>query len=305
MNTMKRSGILLLAVTAIFCLMPSPGQGGGGMKLVIGSKEFTEQRILGQIMIALLEENGFQCVDKTALGGTRVIREALLKRQIDIYMEYTGTALSAHLNIGVSLTDPRACYETVRQTDLERHNLVWLSPMPFSNTYCLMMTRKKSEALRIKTISALAEYVSRYPNALIFGLNAEFFTRIDGYPSLQHEYKLRFPRDSIIKMGLGLLYSAVGKDYLQVALGYSTDGRIKAFDLFLLEDDEHFFPPYNPAPVLHRDIAEKCPELKGIFERLSEKLDDKAMVNLNYEADIEGVPVRDVARNWLKREGLL
>lgn len=303
MKRIKKSGILF-AVAAILLLTPHVSR-GDSMKLVIGSKEYTEQKILGQMMIALLEENGFQCVDKTGIGGTRVIREALLKRQVDMYMEYTGTALAAHLNIGISVTDPQACYETVKQTDLERHHLVWLSPMPFSNTYCLMMTRKKSEELQIKTISALSEYAGRYPNELIFGLNAEFFTRIDGYPSLQHRYKLEFPRDSIIKMGLSLLYSAVGEDYLQVALGYSTDGRIKAFDLFILEDDEHFFPPYNPAPVLHKDMADRYPQLETIFEKLSEKLDAESMVNLNYQADIEGVSFRDAARNWLKRAGLL
>ncbi len=220
-------------------------------------------------------------------------------------MEYTGTALSVHLNIGESVTDPQQCYDRVKKEDLERHNLVWLPPLTFNNTYCLMMRRTESEKLGIETLSDLSKYAYRHPAEFTFGLNAEFFTRVDGYPSLQHAYKLKFSRDSIIKMSIGLLYKALGEELLQVALGYATDGRIKAYDLLPLEDDKHFFPPYNPAPVLHRDVVEKYPQLEEIFKRLVEKLDTDAMVELNYKVDIEDIPARDVARRWLRRVGLL
>ncbi|QTA86950.1 glycine betaine ABC transporter substrate-binding protein [Desulfonema magnum] len=297
-------GCVFLAVAAIMILSPAASF-AESKKLVIGSKEFTEQRILGKIMIVLLEKNGFECTDKTGLGGTSVARKALENRQIDVYMEYTGTALMTILKHKKPITDPQKCYEIVKQEDLEKNGLAWLPFMAFNNTYCLMMQRTASEKLGIKSLSDLAKYVNSNPDKIAFGVNAEFYARPDGYRHLQRAYGFKFPKNKIVKMESGLLYKALKEGQIDVGLGFATDGRIKGFDLVALEDDRQYFPVYNPAPVLKREIAEKYPELEDIFKKLGEKLNTEAMSDLNYQVDIEHKNVKDVATDWLKRAGLI
>lgn len=274
-------------------------------KLVVGSKNFTEQQILGQIMIQLLQAKGFTCEDKTGLGGTLVARKALENGQIDIYMEYTGTALVTMLKEKKIITDPKECYAFVKKADLERNGLVWLPYMSFNNTYCLMMRKDDAAAKGIKTLSALSAYVKANPDAIRFGTGPEFYARPDGYKPLQKKYDFKFPRDKIIKMDDGLLYKALKDGQVDVAMGFATDGRIKGFDLVALEDDLNFFPVYNPAPVVRKETAEEYQELESIFSALAEKLDTQTMTDLNYAVDGEHKSVADVAHEWLKSVGLI
>lgn len=273
--------------------------------IVVGSKEFTEQRILGNIMIVLLEANGFQTTDKTGLGGTLVARKALENKQIDVYMEYTGTALLTFLKYEEPITDPQECYDTVKKDDLEKNGLVWLPYMSFNNTYCLMIRQDRAKELGIKTLSDLAAYIQGHEDEISFALNAEFYARPDGYRPLQKAYDFKFGRDNIKKMNSGLIYKALQDKQVDVGLGFATDGRIKGFDLVVLTDDKNYFPVYNPAPVVHKETAEKYPELSGIFEKLGEKLDTAAMTNLNYQVDIEHKNVREIAEEFLKSAGLI
>ncbi|MGA8019857.1 MAG: glycine betaine ABC transporter substrate-binding protein [Desulfobacterales bacterium] len=274
-------------------------------KLVVGSKNFTEQQILGQIMIQLLQAKGFTCEDKTGLGGTLVARKALENGQIDIYMEYTGTALVIMLKEKKIITDPKECYAFVKKADLERNGLVWLPYMSFNNTYCLMMRKDDAAAKGIKTLSALSAYVKANPDAIRFGTGPEFYARSDGYKPLQKKYDFKFPRDKIIKMDDGLLYKALKDGQVDVAMGFATDGRIKGYDLVVLEDDLNYFPVYNPAPVVRKETAEEYPELESIFSALAEKLDTQTMTDLNYAVDSEHKSVADVAHEWLKSVGLI
>jgi len=274
-------------------------------KLVVGSKNFTEQQILGQIIIQLLQAKGFTCEDKTGLGGTLVARKALENGQIDIYMEYTGTALVTMLKEKKIITDPKECYAFVKKADLERNGLVWLPYMPFNNTYCLMMRKDDAAAKGIKTLSALSAYVKANPDAIRFGTGPEFYARPDGYKPLQKKYDFKFPKDKIIKMDDGLLYKALKDGQVDVAMGFATDGRIKGFDLAALEDDMNYFPVYNPAPVVRKETAEEYPELEAIFSALAEKLDTQTMTDLNYAVDGEHKSVADVAHEWLKSVGLI
>jgi osmoprotectant transport system substrate-binding protein len=274
-------------------------------KLVVGSKNFTEQQILGQIMIQLLQAKGFTCEDKTGLGGTLVARKALENGQIDIYMEYTGTALVTMLKEKKIITDPKECYAFVKKADLERNGLVWLPYMSFNNTYCLMMRKDDAAAKGIKTLSALSAYVKANPDAIRFGTGPEFYARPDGYKPLHKKYDFKFPRDKIIKMDDGLLYKALKDGQVDVAMGFATDGRIKGFDLVVLEDDLNYFPVYNPAPVVRKETAKEYPELESIFSALAEKLDTQTMTDLNYAVDSEHKSVADVAHEWLKSVGLI
>jgi osmoprotectant transport system substrate-binding protein len=273
--------------------------------MTVGSKEFTEQRILGNIMIVLLEANGFDTTDKTGLGGTLVARKALENEQIDVYMEYTGTALLTFLDYEEPITDPQECYDTVKEEDMKKNGLVWLPYMSFNNTYCLMMRQDQAKELGLKTLSDLAAYIQENPDGITFALNAEFYARPDGYRPLQKAYDFKFGRENIKKMNSGLIYKALQDEQVDVGLGFATDGRIKGFNLVVLEDDKNYFPVYNPAPVVHKETAEKYPELAGLFEKLGEKLNTEAMTNLNYQVDIEHKNVREAATEFLKNAGLI
>jgi len=297
-------GCVLGLVMAITLLTAAPGF-AAEKKMVVGSKAFTEQRILGAILIALLEKNGFQVEDKTGLGGTVVVREALLNKQIDIYVEYTGTGLLALLKHEKGITDPKECYETVKKEDLEKNGIVWLPFMDFNNTYCLMMREEDSKKLNIKSLSDLAKYVKANKDAITVGLNGEFYARADGWRPLQEAYALDVPEDKIVKMDPGLLYNALKDGQVQVALGFATDGRIKGFNLVVLEDDKHFFPVYNASVVVRKDTADTYPDLQKIFAELAKKLDTATMTELNYQVDVEHKTVKDVARDWLKKVGLI
>ena len=294
-------GLVVLTVSVV----TGPFVTAAEKRLVIGSKNFTEQQILGQMMIELLQARGFACEDKTGLGGTLVARTALENGQIDMYMEYTGTGLVTMLKEKNIITDPRACYDFVKKADLARNGLVWLPYMPFNNTYCLMMRKDDAAAKGIKTLSDLSAFVQSHPEAIAFGTNEEFYARPDGYKPLQKKYDFKFSRDKIVKMTPGLLYKALTEGQVDVAMGFATDGRIKGFDLVVLEDDQRYFPVYNPAPVVKKETAEKFPELEAIFNELAAKLDTATMTELNYQADGEHKNVKDVARDWLKGAGLI
>jgi osmoprotectant transport system substrate-binding protein len=304
---MKRMNLLFMAATLIVIgalVLGSPA-GAQEKKLIIGSKNFTEQRILGSIMIQLLEARGFKCEDKTGLGGTLVARKALENGQIDMYMEYTGTALVTMLKEEKVITDPVACYEFVKKADLERNGLVWLPYMPFNNTYCLMMRTDDAAKKKIKSLSDLSAYVKANPDKIRFGTNEEFYARPDGYKPLQEKYDFKFPSDKIIKMTPGLLYKALKESEVDVAMGFATDGRIKGFNLVVLQDDKTYFPVYNPAPVIKKEIAAKYPELDKIFKELAPKLDTQTMTDLNYDVDGEHRNVQDVAKEFLQKAGLI
>jgi len=296
--------VLLLLCVFGSCTVCAAADATAKKTISVGSKQFTEQRILGQILLLLLEKNGFDVKDQTGLGGTAVVREALISSQIDIYVEYTGTALITFLKHKDPITDPVKCYDTVKQED-EKNGLVWLPYMPFNNTYCLMMRKEKARELNVGTLSDLGKYVGAHPDDIKFGLNAEFYARPDGYRPLQQAYDFRFPEGKIVKMDPGLLYTALKDGQVDVAMGFATDGRIQGFGLVVLQDDKTFFPTYNASPVVKKETLVKYPELEKIFSGLTTKLDSAAMTDLNYRVDIEHKNPREVAKEWLQSAGLL
>ena len=293
------TGVVLLSLALVFPAIAAE------KKMVVASKAFTEQRLLGQMVIMLLEKNGFKTEDKTGLGGTLVVREALTSKQIDIYVEYTGTVLMTVLKAPKAITDPLKCYEEVKKEDLEKNGVVWLNRLDLNNTYCIMMLRSNADKLKIKSISDLAAYVKAHPDDVPFGTNAEFYARPDGYKPLQELYDFRFPEDKIIKMDFGLVYQAVRDGQVKVSMGTTTDGRIKDYNLLVLEDDKHYFPVYDACPVVMKDTLEKYPELGEIFKSFASKLTTAKVTELNFQVDGKHRPIAEVAREWLKSEGLL
>lgn len=274
-------------------------------KIVVGSKEFTEQRILGNLLIEVLNNAGYEADDKTGLGGTLVVREALKNEQIDIYMAYNGTILMTALKHKTPITDPVECYNVVKKEDLEKNGIVWLSPTTVNNTYCLVMRRAHAEELGIKTLTDLGNHISNHEDDLTVGLNAEFYTRPDGYPKLKKAYDFKVPMSKIVKMRSGLLYNAIRDKQVDVCVAFATDGRIKGFDLVVLTDDKKFFPAYTVAPIVKKTTLDKYPDLPDVLKPLTDALTDEEMTRLNYQVDIEKMQVKEAARDWLKSRQLI
>jgi len=302
---MKRMFFLIMAFFLVAMLAILAASCGPAADVTVGSKEFTEQRLLGQMMKLVLEDAGLTVDDKTGLGGTMICRLALLEGDIDVYMEYTGTALLVHLGHEEPITDPDLCYETVRDEDLSQNGIVWLQPSLFNNTYTLMMRRAHAEDLGIESISDLAAYVNAHPTELAFASGAEFQERPDGLPGVEATYGFEFPDANVIQMDVGLTYMALYEGDVEVAMGFATDGRISAFDLVNLEDDLYFFPVYNVAPTLQQSFVDQYPEVVVILDAIAPLLDTETMQRLNYEVDGEHRDVDEVAREWLVQVGLI
>lgn len=287
--------LLLLAVIAL--------TGCGGHKadtIVIGGKKFSEQSILGEMYAALIEKNTHLKVERRFwLGGTQVVHQAILRGDIDLYPEYTGTAYEVILKRH-SLKDPRRVYDNVKEAYAEDFHLQWLGPIGFNNTYALTMRQVKANHLGIKTISDLAAGSGK----LTAGFDPEFLERPDGWPGLERAYDLRFA-GSPRQLDPGIVYRAVANGDVDVVDTYSTDGRIPAFKLVILRDDKHFFPPYYAAPVVREEVLKEHPELKQVLNKLAGKISESEMQRLNYEVDQQEKRPKDVARAFLKRKGLI
>jgi len=275
--------------------------------VVVGSKEFTEQLILGQITLFLLDAHGIPVVDETNLGGSVVLREAQEHGEVDICWEYTGTALITHLGYAEPLTDSEECYQLVKQDDLE-NGLIWLDYAPLNNTYTIMMRQADAEEYGIETISDLAEAINEgvdapEPGSWNFCCDHEYTIREDGYPGLSELYDFHF--DGVHPMDAGVVYSALRDGEVAVAMGFATDGRIAAYELVNLEDDKEFHPVYNVAPVVRAEVLEEYPELEEILAPVAGELCDETMMELNAKVDIEGYEPDEVAEMWLKEEGFI
>jgi osmoprotectant transport system substrate-binding protein len=274
----------------------------GGL-IVVGSKEFTEQIVLGQIAVLALQDAGYEVDDQTNLGGTAVNREALLAGETDMYWEYTGTAWIAHLGHEDPITDPEECYDKVKAEDAG-NGLAWLEMAPFNNTYTLMMKQTTGEELGIESISDLAEYINGGGDASLC-TDQEFYARPDGFKGVEELYGFQFAEDQVIMMDPGLTYKALQDDQCTTAMGFATDGRIPAFGFFNLEDDKQFFPVYNPAPVVRQEIMDAYPGIAGVLAPVAQALTTEKMMELNKRVDIDEEDPEDVACDFLMSEGLV
>ncbi len=295
--------VLIMLASSLFVFGCKADEG-----VVVGSKEFTEQLILGQIAILALEHHGIPTVDETGLGGTVVVREAQERGDVDLFWEYTGTALITHLGFDVAITDPEECYRVVSETDLERNQLIWLDYTPFNNTYTIMMRQSDSTGLGIRTISDLAAAINEgvgapSPGVWNFATDHEYTIRDDGYPGLQELYGFEF--EDVITMDLGITYGALRDGEVVTAMGFATDGRIAAFELVNLVDDLNFHPVYNCSPVIRQDTLEEFPQIADILNPIARALDAETMSSLNMQVDIEERLPSEVAEEWLIEKGFI
>jgi osmoprotectant transport system substrate-binding protein len=286
---------VLICIALLFSFTGCKKPGTEKIKTItIGSKNFTEQEILGEILAILIEEKTDIKVNrKFNLGGTMVCFNALKTGDLDLYAEYTGTGLVNILKMKAE-KDPEKTYQTVKKHFLEKFNMVWLKPFGFNNTYALSMRKGHAQSLGIKKISDLAAH----KETIETGFTAEFMQRPDGYPGLTKHYDFEFdnrPR----QMDPGLMYKAAAEKAVDLISAFATDGRIPAYGLTILEDDKQFFPPYYAAPLLKRETLQRYPEIKDMLNTLSGVISDDAMQKMNYEVDEKEKNPADVARSFL------
>lgn len=293
-----------LGVLAFFTAPSSgaaAGRGGnaGAARLTIASKNFTEQFILGELMAQLIEEETALGVDRRfALGGTMIAHGALSRGEVDLYAEYTGTALTAILHEPV-VSAPDRVLSIVRRSYRERYDLEWLEPFGFNNTYALAVRAADARERDWRTITDLVAEAS----GLAGGFPAEFMERPDGYPRLQRVYGLAF--QEVVDLDPAIMYEAVATGEVDVISAFATDGRIEAYDLALLRDDRGAFPPYYAAPVVRMAALQAFPELRGVLESLGGQIDDGTMRRLNFMVDEERRSPAEVARRFLSERGLI
>lgn len=297
---MKLKKIIGLAVALVFLLSIALTGCSGGNKIVIGSKDFSENIILGEMFAQLIEaKTNIKVERKLNLGGTFVCFEAIKNGQIDIYPEYTGTGLTAQLKMDV-IGEPDEAYRVVAEEFNKRFDIKWLSPLGFNNTYTLAVTDKVYQQFGVETFSDLAKISEN----LVFGAEHEFFDRQDGYDGLVQKYSMQFKGEPK-KMNVSLKYQAIGNGDMDVTDAFATDGAIKQYNLKVLTDDLGFFPPYYAAPIIRNATLERYPELEDILNTLANAIDDATMTELNYKVDVEGEDVAKVAKKFLNEKGLL
>jgi osmoprotectant transport system substrate-binding protein len=284
------SAVLSTAVTSVLA-----------QTIVVGGKNFTEQQIMSQMTAQLLQAKGFKPDVKAGMGSA-VLRQAQESGQIDVYWEYTGTSLITYNKINDRLS-PADTYAKVKELDAAK-GLVWLNPSKANNTYSLAMNQDEAKKLGIATISDLAAKVKGGAK-LTLASNAEFYARPDGLKPLEERYGFEFPRESVKRMDTGLVYQALKEKQVDVGLVFATDGRVPAFNFVVLKDDKGFFPNYALTPVVRKQVLDANPKLAEYLNALSAKLDDATMARLNASVDVDKKTVEDVARTFLKEQGLV
>lgn len=286
---------LMIALTLTACSQESKPKA----TIRVGSKEFTEQLILGEMYALLLEDAGFNVERELALGGSPALQNALVNDEIDLYPEYTGTGLMTVLKLPVN-TDPQQVYDTVAQEYQERFDLVWLDPAPMNNTYVLVMTRQDAEQYGINTISDMVAKAGQ----LTMAGTMEFANREDGLPGIKQVYG-DFELKQYIPVDPNLKYRALTEGTANIVTGFGTDGEISAFDLVALVDDKQMYPPYQIAPVVRQEILDEHSELRDALNVLTPKLTNGTMRRLNSEVSSNSRPTADVAKEFLVEQGLI
>ena len=320
---MTKTQRLFLSIAMVFALVASAVSTSAAQEdqptITVGSKDFTEQIIVGEMVAIMLEDAGYEVERQLNLGGTAVVHQALVSGDVDVYVEYTGTGLLAILGMDLpaELATPDASpaadaagtptagagvdvvYDMVEREYADQFDLVWLEPWGFNNTYTLAMRPEEAEALGVSTISDLRDVAGD----LTFGATQEFLVREDGLPGLTEAYDLEF--GDAVGLDPGLVYQAVDSGDVDIISAFATDGRISELGLVTLEDDLGFFPPYFAAPVVRQELLDEAPEVADILNQLSGMIDDATMAGLNLQVDEGGMEAADVARTYLAEQGII
>jgi osmoprotectant transport system substrate-binding protein len=279
-----------------------------GVTVTVGSKEFTEQRILGQIAIVALEAAGATVNDQTGIEGTPAVRAALEAGEIDMYWEYTGTGWSAILGYEISEapTDTQELWESVRDED-EGNGIVWLDPAPVNNTYAIASAPGVASGLGVSTLSDYAELVQNDPEEATLCAAAEFIVRDDGIPGMEQTYGFEMPTNLIQEMELGIIHTRLPQsDPCNFGEVFATDGQIVTNDLEVLEDDQGAFPPYNVALTVRQDVHDEIGDtLADIFNPIAAVLTDEVLRDMNARAADDPGFEDEIAEEFLRENGFI
>jgi len=281
---MKR--VLLLALVLSGCAKRD--------RIVVGAKNFTESDLLAEIVAQQIERRTSLPVERRLhLGGTFVCHRAITAGDIDIYVEYTGTAFTAILK-QPPIANPDSVYRFVAAAYARDFKLQWTAPLGFNNTFAILVRRADAQRYSLRSIADLGRLAARWKA----GFGYEFLERADGFAGLARIYGLRFSRPPTA-MDLGLTYRALAEHRVDVIAGNSTDGQIAALDLVALTDDRGYFPPYQAAPVVRAAVLDKYPAVRAALAALGGKISDVEMRRLNALADVEHKDIAEIARAWL------
>lgn len=276
-----------------------------GAKIRVSSKEFDEQLLLGQIAFVALQAAGASPEDKTNITGSSNVRQALTSGAVDLYWEYTGTAWVSYLKQTKPIADPQAQYDAVKKADVA-NNITWWAPSPANDTYAIAVNQSALQQYGVKTLSDYAALAKTNPEAASTCIGPEFKSRDDGFPGLEKAYGFDLPAAQEHLLNDAVVYPTVGKgdtcDFGEVA---STDGRVAAQHLTVLQDDKSFFPIYNPAIMIATPVAQKYPQVEQLFVPIAAKLDTATLTELNKKVSVDGQKPNAVAHDWLKSAGFI
>ncbi len=284
---------MILVLTLSFLWRHPGAVASGKHPIVIGSKDFTEQVILGELLAQAIEtQTGLPVLRRFELGGD-LCHRALLAHEIDGYVEYTGTAFTAILK-HPPISDPKKVYEEVKSEYASRFRVAWLPPLGFNNTFAILIRGDMARRLHVKTITDIVPVAREWQVA--FG--QDFKSRKDGYPGFIKAYGLHFEKPPN-EMDLSLTYRALANGQVDLIAGNSTDGLIAKLNLVQLADDRHYFPPYEAAPLFREDTLKEYPQIKGVIEGLAGKISNEMMRRMNLEVDEGHRSAKDVVKEFL------
>jgi osmoprotectant transport system substrate-binding protein len=277
----------------------------------IGSKQFTESIVLAKIIKVALEDAGFEIDDRTPLGGSDVNRAALLNAEIDVYPEYTGTALGNYLrNEGVDLPEgltqqAEEGYRFLADYDLETNGLAWLAPAPANNTYAFAVTRALAEEHGLASVADLARYVNE-GNFVMMATGDEFAQRPDGIAAFERTYGFELRDDQLLIIAGGTPAQteqalAEGANQVNVAMAFATDGALAAYDFVVLEDPLGAQPVFQPAPVFRAEVLDANPSIRDVLDPIFASLDNATLQELNARVDVDGENPEAVARSYVQQ----
>jgi osmoprotectant transport system substrate-binding protein len=306
----------MVGVLAMVAMVAAGCGGGGGSSssvdlsdasLVVGSKDFTEQLILGYITFQALENAGANVEDQIGLAGTDATRQALINGDIDMYWEYTGTIWISHLGNTEPIPDSQKQYEAAAKADLKENDLKLLAPAPFNNTYALAIREEAYEDVGVEKLSDLKALVQDNPDEATVCVESEFNSRDDGLPGLEKKYDFQFPQDNVALFDTGVVYERTDKgNPCNFGEVFTTDGRIEGLGLKVIEDDKNFFPIYNPALEVRKETFDQYgPQLEKLFNPIAKALTTKEMTQMNAKVDVDGELPEDVAEEWLSKNGFV
>ncbi|HEX6887485.1 MAG TPA: glycine betaine ABC transporter substrate-binding protein [Candidatus Nanopelagicales bacterium] len=280
----------------------APSNALEGLTGTIGSKDFSEQYILAHMTGELLNANGADVDVNTKLVGSQNVRQALENGDFIGYWDYTGTGWITYLGNTKPITDPQEQFTAVKEADAA-NGIAWLDPAPFNNTYAFAIRKEKADELGVKTLSDVAALPE---SEQTFCIESEFSTRDDGWPGLKAAYNFQAPDSNVKMLDTGVIYTATqeGKD-CNFGEVFSTDGRIKALDLVVMEDDKKFFPVYQGSMTVDAKTLEQYPAIADVMAKLSPLLTTEVMQTLNAQADVDGEDPEDIANEFLVQQGLI